>query len=268
MFNAEIDTVVFDVDGTLLNSKHELLVSTIHTVRNLIEKGIFVMLATGKTYASTYTLREALGLTTMGVYVQGLVVCDAAGLVLEQRLLERSIVDEALTVADRHQLSAVAYCGSKLLTPQATETTAIMQTYHEPLPTERPGLVGESVNKLLLLGEQEKLDDIRPNLTSQWSEDARLIQAVPNMLEIVPYGSSKGATVARILRRLGRSAEHTVAFGDGENDIEMLQWAGIGVAMGNANEVVRNSADIVTKGHDHDGIAEVLGKIRFASGSR
>lgn len=254
------DTAVFDVDGTLLDSHHQLPPSTETAIRCLIEAGVFVMLATGKTYESTRGLRSRLKLKSIGVYSQGLAICDQYGSIIEQVLLTPSIVQACAELSKNGDLDLVAYSGSQLLTSCLTDRTNQMVDYHEPIPIFSPDVAQEPVNKILLIADQPVLDKLRLQLEPLWRNQATLVQAVPDMLEVVPLNTSKGATVARVLEEMGRSAENTMAFGDGENDIEMLRWAGLGVAMGNGGENVQMAADFVTKGNDEDGVAHAIGQ--------
>lgn len=106
---------------------------------------------------------------------------------------------------------------------------------------------------LFIIGEEERVESIRdqfPELTFTWS--------YPNGYDVYNTGCDKTTAIASVLRRLNLRWEETMAFGDGENDIPMLQKAGVGVAMGNAKEHVRNQADFVAPSVDEDGVAFAL----------
>ncbi|MEM7797787.1 MAG: HAD family hydrolase [Chloroflexota bacterium] len=258
-------TAVFDVDGTLLNSRHEVLSSTKNAIAKLLEQGVFVMVATGKTFESTRELRKELGITSLGVYTQGLFVCDDDGVPSKEIFLDNAIIRDVLDLVETHQIDLIAYAGSKLLTTKVNAATDRISVYHEPRPLLTQDLTAEPVNKFLLLAAQPILDDIRARLENSWSDRAKLLSsAVPGMLEIVPLNTSKGGTVARVLEGMGRPAETTVAFGDGENDIELLQWAGLGVAMENASQKVQAAADIVTLSNNEGGLAHMLNQLKFS----
>ena len=91
-----------------------------------------------------------------------------------------------------------------------------------------------------------------------------LTSAHPTMIEILPSGGSKGNGLALLLAHLGLNASQLMAFGDGENDISMIQLAGIGVAMGNAVAQVKSLLDFVSKSNDHSGVAQGLGMLLHA----
>jgi hydroxymethylpyrimidine pyrophosphatase-like HAD family hydrolase len=88
---------------------------------------------------------------------------------------------------------------------------------------------------------------------------ARLMQAmIPDMLEVLPPNASKGNALKVLLKHVGVKAEHVLAMGDGENDIDMVQMAGIGVAVGNAFQGLKDIADHVVGTNDEDGVAQAL----------
>lgn len=263
--NRTFNTAVFDVDGTLLNSAHQPLASTKAAIAKLLDEGVFVMVATGKTFESTRGLRKELGITSLGVYTQGLFVCDDDGIPSEEIFLDKAIIQDVLELVETQKIDLIAYAGSKLLTTEVNAVTDHITTYHEPRPLLTHNMVSEPVNKFLLLADQPILDEVRARLEAPWSHRAKLLSAaIPGMLEIVPLNTSKGGTVARVLEGMGRTAETTIAFGDGENDIEMLQWAGLGVAMGNASEKVQAAADVVTLSNNDGGLAHILNQLKFS----
>ena len=114
---------------------------------------------------------------------------------------------------------------------------------------------GILVNKLILLGSQQKLLSIRDSLESVVQSIATLTTAVPEMLEVLPFGASKGAGVLKFLQHLDLPTESCIAFGDGENDIEMLQYVKVGVAMQNAKPLLKSVANGITLSNDEDGVA-------------
>ena len=98
-------------------------------------------------------------------------------------------------------------------------------------------------NKLLVLGSPETLNTVRPQLAEKLGIDAALTQAMPHILEVLPRGCSKGRGVEELLMHLEIDEEGCIAFGDAENDIEMLQFVGKGYSMANALSSVTEAAD-------------------------
>ncbi len=114
------------------------------------------------------------------------------------------------------------------------------------------------IQKLIILDEEKRLIELRPELTSFLGSSASITKAVPGMLEILPPGSSKGDGVQRLLAHFGIAPEETIAFGDGENDIEMLEHVGVGVAVANAKDSLKRVALYITLSNEECGVAAVL----------
>jgi Cof subfamily protein (haloacid dehalogenase superfamily) len=115
------------------------------------------------------------------------------------------------------------------------------------------------INKFLISDEVNN-DETRHQLTVLVGDRATVTQAVPEYIEVLPPGASKGRGVRMLLDDLGIEPEEMLAIGDGENDLEMLQMAGVGVAMGNGKTAVKAIADYVTSDNNHSGVAEAIEK--------
>ena len=117
------------------------------------------------------------------------------------------------------------------------------------------------VNKLVMIdaGDVRRVQALRWQLRMQLDGAARLMQAnVPEMVELLPPGASKGAALRALLRDLGIDPQHVLAIGDGENDVEMIQMVGVGVAVGNAEPHLKAAANHVVATNDADGVAEAV----------
>ncbi len=264
-----IQLIVTDLDGTLLNSNHEISQRTERCLREAMQRGIPLILATGKTRTSALHIIEHLGLTTPGVYIQGLTVYSGQGDVLYQKTLAADPAHIALETALQGQYPTVIYSGTRILTDYNSPQTDILTHYHEPQP-EAVGPLRQiidhvPVHKLTFIDEPKRITALRTNLQDQIGNVVTLVQALDTMLEVLPPGASKGSGLSHLLELMDMPPEHVIAFGDGENDIGMLQLAGIGVAMGNSKPEVQKSADYVTASNDHDGIAEALERFVLAS---
>ncbi|HSH04468.1 MAG TPA: HAD family hydrolase, partial [Anaerolineae bacterium] len=233
---------------------------TLTALERFMAMGGMVVLATGKSYRSATDMRRQLGLGASGVYVQGLVIHDEAGEIIEQILLAPEIVAELDKIVREWDVDLIAYSGREVYTPFVTEVTDGLMIYHEPRPQQIERLTDYELNKVMFIGDLSVLAGIRAKYEHLFEGKASFLQAVPNsnMLEVVPVNSSKGAGVAKLLKRLGRSAERMLAVGDGDNDKELLALAAIGVAMGNGAEGLKEMADFVTADNEHDGVALAL----------
>jgi Cof subfamily protein (haloacid dehalogenase superfamily) len=260
-----IQLIAVDLDGTLLNSQHELTERTEKAVKAAMEKGVQFVLATGKTRGSALSLIARLGLTSPGIYLQGLATYNGDGSLRHQTLLDKAIARQVITFAEDRGFTVVAYSGARILTRKINRDTQILVDYGEP-DVEAIGplqniLDSTPINKVMAVkkGEYRAVSALRWQLDMQLDGAARLVQAaLPDMLEIVPPGGSKGTALKTLLKDLQIPAENVLSIGDGENDIEMIQLAGVGVAMGNSLPQVKSAADHIMATNDADGVAEAI----------
>ncbi|MFN8449005.1 MAG: HAD family hydrolase [Anaerolineae bacterium] len=261
---SEIRVVVLDVDGTLLNSDHAITPRVAETLKTAVAKGVQIVLATGKTRYSTLKLLDELGIRTPGIYLQGLAIYDAGGAVLQQLTLEPSLVRQVVTFGEDRGFTMMLYSGERILVRSRDEQLeARFALYHEIAPEAIGALqnvVGTlPINKVIAVGAPRAVTALRWQLTLQVGGAGRIMQAgVPEMLELLPPGASKGWALRQLLKIIKVDAAHVMAVGDAENDIEMIQLAGVGVAMGQAAQDVKDAADYVTASNDADGVADAF----------
>jgi Cof subfamily protein (haloacid dehalogenase superfamily) len=263
---APIKLIVTDVDGTLLNSQHQLAERTEKALKAAIEQGVLVALATGKTRGSVNDIVKRLGLKTPGIFVQGLVIAHPDGSEQHLGTLDPKLLRRVLTFTEERGFQTMAYSGRRILVRAMTAEARIMtEQYDEPLPEVVGPLVNQldelPLNKVIFCGREAKhITALRWQLAHLVEGSARLTQALPDALELLPYGASKATALKLLLKDLKLTPEEVLAIGDGENDIEMIQLVGLGVAMGNANPKLKAVADAVVASNDADGVAEAVEK--------
>jgi Cof subfamily protein (haloacid dehalogenase superfamily) len=259
-----IKIIAIDQDGTLLNDDGSVSERNVQAVQTAVAQGIQVIIATGKTYASAVPVMARLGIKAPGVFTQGLVICNADGSVRYERALDRETAVQLIQFAESHNLPQTAYCGTRILAPWPSAYQRILhEKYGEP-PLEVVGPLLSIIDDIhinkFLISDEVNNDETRRQLTALVGDRATVTQAVPEYIEVLPPGASKGRGVHMLLDDLGIQPEELLAIGDGENDLEMLQLAGVGVAMGNGKTAVKAIADYVTSDNNHSGVAEAIEK--------
>ncbi len=254
--------IATDLDGTLLNEAHQLTPRTERALKAAMRLGVQVIVATGKTpRGSTGPVRQ-LGLTTPGAYSQGLVLANADGSIRQQIEMDRTTARTVAAFAETRGFPLAAYSGPDILSARPSSLVDFMMAHHEPEPVWIGPLSAavetRPVNKLVMQVRPEEMAAVRVALADHVDGQATLVPSGTQVLEVLPPGTSKGAGVARLLDELGIDPRHVIAFGDAENDIEMLRLAGLGVAMGNASQVVKDAADVVTASNEEDGVAQAV----------
>ena len=263
------------MDGTLLTPSHKVTPRAIEAIRKLKEKGIHYFPATGRTRKSMIDAtgdefiellggnRETIG----GVFSQGLMVYDNSG----KLIYENHLALEALRLVEEYcenqRLSVIAYSGDRIFAQRHTPQIEKITHYMEPLPE----IISEGLshlhsislkpNKLIVLEEEEVLIQHRPFIEQLIHQKATVTKAVAGMLEILPLDASKGHGVRMLLEHYGIHPDHCVAFGDGENDIEMLELVKYGIAMENGRDELIRKAFRRTLSNKNEGVANALEEI-------
>ena len=116
------------------------------------------------------------------------------------------------------------------------------------------------VPKCLIVGDPELLMTVESDLSIRLQGEISVYRSEPYFLELVPLGIDKAQSLAVLLDKLGMKREEMVAIGDGYNDLSMIQFAGLGIAMANAQEPVKKAADYITLSNDEDGVAAAVEK--------
>ena len=254
--------IVTDVDGTLLDSRHRLPATARAALLAAEAAGVPLVLATGKARGPwTRDIFPQLGTPMPGCYLQGLITYDAAGAVLDEVEMDHDLARRAIAFAVDKGVTLIAYCGERILCAQTDRHTDRLIEYNEPTPEavgDLADVVGRvAIQKVLFMASEERVQEIRPDAAAVLGDgrDTTLVTALPGMLEALPPGCSKGKGVAKLMASLGIASENVLALGDGENDVEMLEWAGTSVAMASAATGSRGNLTGLTPARESQGNA-------------
>jgi rRNA maturation RNase YbeY len=235
---SEIDVLLLDMDGTLLNRQHLVTPATVEALHAVRARGVQVIVATGKARPGAIAALSASGLSapggvcgldTPGVFLQGLCVYGTAGTMVFRRELSPDVVSEAFALSASSGVPAAAFCGDTCSSLEASAHLDLLHTrYYEPRAQVAGSLgallAGPPVSKMLFYATSAAaIAELRPRVEAALAGRATVVQAVPDMLEVLPLAASKGAGVAKLLHALGVPPERAAAVGDGENDVDMLR---------------------------------------------
>ncbi len=258
-----------DLDGTLLNDKKEITAENQAAVDESLEKGHIVVISTGRPLASARIQAERLGLTKQGCFAITFNGAQIYDLYHEKTIyskcvphrLIRPLFDEALS----RDLHIQTYSDTYVVAKQERE---ILHRYCEILGVRY--LIADDIEKtvvqdpykfLMIDASHEKLADFQKEVLPQYSDCVTSFFSNENYLEIVPHGVSKGFAVEWMCDYLGIPLENSVAAGDAQNDIEMLEAAHIGAVMCNAFPGIAEHGNYVTQAdNNHSGVAEIIRK--------
>ena len=263
-----IKLLAIDLDGTLLNSRHEISQRNRAAILKAIAFGMEIVIATGKTRSSAVALIEELGIRSPGVFMQGLITAEADGSARRRITMPAAVAARVISVGEAEGFEVIAYRDNQAFAREISQAAIGLEEHGEPLPClvndwDAPLAAGD-LNKIILFGEEARIMTLRGVLESELDGAIHITRAgIKGMLEALPANASKGKAVAALMREMAIAPEESMAFGDGENDIEMLEAAGIGVAMGNAAESLKRVADVVAPSNDDDGVARMIEAYAF-----
>ncbi|MGM9986214.1 MAG: Cof-type HAD-IIB family hydrolase [Bacillaceae bacterium] len=248
--------VFLDVDGTITNYKDGSIPrSTIKAIKTLINKGIKVVAATGRPLSMCEELQE-LGIQTFitanGGYVKHVQE------IIHKVTMDKSIIQEVMEFAklENNGLSFYTEAFSMNGVKEKEILTALKETLSlSEYPKTNALIHNEDVFLLCLFANDEAVEKYKrkfPHLTfKRWH---------PYVLNVLQEDVSKSLAIMKTLDFFGIDKSEAIAFGDGENDIDMLELVGLGIAMGNGTQKLKNAADFVTRPSSEDGIEYALRK--------
>ncbi len=262
--------VALDVDGTLLDPAHNLTPRNRAALQSARRHGAIICLATGKLLASVQPLVRDLGIDGEHITCNGAALMNSAT-ATPAVAWALSPAQQAVALAAIHSADAdmpVAwYTADAIYTdamPGALDTT--LAAYHEPAVRHVAALDNTLPPplKFLLTGDESRLLSLRNILLERIGADMTVVRTTSDFVEIMAPGVSKGVALGELARRLGIAREEIVAIGDGENDIPLIEAAGLGIAMGNAMPALRERASQFTLSNAEDGVAVALERLGLA----
>lgn len=258
--------LVTDIDGTLLDDRGHLSRANREALGRLIDRGVHVTLATGRTLAATRELAARLGIRLPLITCNGSQVVAPSGAVLMEWRLAPEAVDAVVDLAGRLGLCGFAYLTAGVVPVAGGERRAdhLLGEDRARLlaPVSRTGpdapWYGEGgAIKLLLLGEPAAADALE-RAAATGRQSFSTLRSGPDCVEVMPPGVSKATGMSFLSRRLGLPMERVVAVGNAGNDIQMVQQAGVGVAVATAEPQLLALADYVAPPHWADGVADAV----------
>ena len=266
MIVTQYKLIATDIDGTLLDSSGVLRADTLRAIEAAKARGLRFTLSTGRPMLGA---RPLLHLVSPGV---PLIVENGGALVLPEdgrrvfrKLLGAAPAAEAIARGQALGAKVAVWLDDHLYYNHRDKYT---ERYYEllagrgPLPLSDPrAQFPNGVDKVVWLGDAPLIERLHTALLADPIPGARASLSMPTLLEFMDSEISKAATLRRLGRYLGVDMAETVALGDGFNDLEMLQTAGLGIAMGNAPEALRRAADWVVPSNDEGGFAIALDRL-------
>ncbi|MNK81197.1 putative phosphatase [compost metagenome] len=254
--------VATDLDGTLVGRDLQISPRALRAVQRVHASGTHFVMATGRMFRSTLPYAQACDVVTPLITYQGALIRDHRTMEdLWHRTMSADMTREALEALAETGLHVNLYVNDELLidklTPEAELYSRISQVEPRIVPSLQAAIFAEPT-KIVAIGEPDAIDHWVPILQKRFAGRLYVTKSISRFLEIANPAISKSVALSHVCERLGIKREEVIAFGDGMNDLDMLEWAGCGVAMGNAPDALKAVADRVTTHVREDGVARVL----------
>ena len=224
--------------------------------------GLPVIIATGRMFRSVRRYALAAELTEPVVCYQGAMVADpVSGEVLRHVPMPREEAIEVIDAMSELGYTVLCYVDDELYVARETpesDAYAGFQDLTVNVVGDLASWLPKAPTKLVTVGDPAEMDGLEVEMKACFGQRLFISKSLPHFLEFAGPEVTKAAGLAFVAERLGFSREATVAFGDGENDVELLEWAGYGVAVANAHTRVLAIADFVCPSVDEEGVAQVM----------
>jgi len=253
--------LVVDLDDTLLTDDRTVTDATRAALAEAAARGVVVTLATGRMYASARRIAESLRLDVPIITYQGALVKTLDGRVLYERTVPRDVAERFWQYCKQNRLHLHVYHDDTLYVPEDNDKSREYAALSEVPFVVEPNLgrlIGLPLPKMLVVDDPERLDRIMPELRDMFGDRAHITKSKPHYLEVLHPEATKGHAIRFLAAHFGCDMKEVIAVGDSWNDRDMIEAAGLGVAMGNAVEPLKAVADFITATNNEDGVRLVV----------
>ena len=261
------EMLVLDLDGTLTNSEKKITPPTKQALLEIQEAGKKVVLASGRPTPGITPLAEMLNLAEYGSYILAfngarIINCRTGQIVYDKTVPTSAIPEVYNIVKEFKDVDVITYTDKEIISGiKSNEYDEI-----EAMITGMPIVEVENfveyidfpINKFLVTGEPTILDEVAKVLKRRFNSFLNVYKSQPFFLEVVPQNIDKANSLQKLLNSIGLTADQMICCCDGMNDLSMIEYAGLGVAMENAEPLVKEKADFITKSNDDDGVLYVI----------
>ncbi|MDO6849567.1 Cof-type HAD-IIB family hydrolase [Priestia megaterium] len=236
----EFKLIALDMDGTLLNNQQEISKENREAISKAQEQGVHVVLSTGRSLLTCREYAQSLQLSSYLITVNGSEIWDESGELVERKLIDASSIEKMWNLTQEHKLNFWAVTTDKVWRDEFPEDIASQEW--------------------LKFGYDIPDDALREEVLKQIAgiSDFEISNSSLTNLEINALGINKAKGIMTVCERLGISMNEVIAMGDSLNDMAMIEAAGCGIAMGNAQEAVKEAADWVTDTNVNNGVAKAI----------
>ena len=266
-----IKLVAIDMDGTLLNSKKELLEETKQYFKDFHKKETetLLVLCTGRPETGIRPYLKDLGYLEENHYIisqNGANIYESrTGKRVMDAFLDSAAIQKWIELGKKHGISVMGagvdyyYCFDQEPTEWMEFDVKLVSGKLKRIPTK------ESLNtdfyKILLMGDEEQLNEFETFIPQEWRDEFYVVRSQKYLVEVLTKGVNKAFGLEKLAKELNIQPSEIAAIGDAANDIEMLEYAGLAIAMGNGSEEVKAISDIITDTNENNGVIKAINKL-------
>ena len=259
--------LAIDMDGTLLNDEKKISLANYEAIQQARENGVKVVLASGRPLVGFKRYLEELNLVSEEDYAVAfngaLVQSSEGGEIISKTTLTLEDYKSLYKLSKELKVNIHALTETSVISPKDSEYTRreaeMNGISNEIIPVEDV-TEDTTIVKVMFIDKPELIDEIIQKIPEEVSSKYTVVRSAPFFLEFLHKSVNKGAGVAALAKKLNIKQEEVICIGDAGNDIHMIKYAGLGVAMGNAFPEVKRIANFITKTNEEDGVAYIINK--------
>ena len=267
--------LVLDLDGTLTNSKKEITRHTKETLIKAQEAGLKVVLASGRPTYGVAPLANELELQKYEGYILayngGEIIDWKTRELMYEKQLDSDLLPYLYRCDKENDFAIVTYENEYVLTEKPDDEYVLKEALLNVMKIKKVDnfleAVKHPITKCLIVGEPSRLALLEKEMYEKLKDRMGVFRSEPYFLELVPKGIDKAQSLSVLLEEIGMTKNEMIAIGDGFNDLSMIQYAGLGIAMENAQDVVKQAADFITLSNEEDGVAYAVEKFYLDNSS-
>jgi len=270
--------VCIDMDGTLLNSKHKVSNASKEAIIKANNMGVKIVISTGRMYSDAEFFSNLIGVKAPVIALNGAIIKEKdENEVIYKSILEEKLIAKLLDIFRNYKINPTfytpqgAYCGSlfikgfieilklkKIMSRDSKiKYTKGVRQWNKVFESEKNNIVKCEI----MHRDKDKLKKVRAEI--QKINGIEIVSSSKYNIEITSSGVSKGKAVEILASYYNLKREEIIAIGDSENDLSMIEFAGMGVAMGNATDMVKGKSNFITDTNDNEGVAKAIKKLIF-----
>lgn len=260
------EMLVLDLDGTLTNSEKKITPPTKQALIEIQQCGKKVVLASGRPTPGVLLLADELHLKDYGSFILSFngarIINCATNEVIYNKILPASVIPTVYDIVKQFDVDILTYSEDAIISGIKPNEYTELESRINSLPIQQVDnfveYVNSPVNKLLITGDPAITEKLEGILKEKFHKFLNIYRSDSFFLEVMPQNIDKANSLQKLLNSVGLTADQMICCGDGFNDLTMIEYAGLGVAMANAQDIVKENADFITKSNDEDGVLYVI----------